>query len=135
MTFTSFFDVCLSFLRLSFGPDYCFFYKVSIISSSPPLAFAFEVCLAELMLTLVAPADLVLGLTLIIAIPELLWVLNVEWFSLKPDIPDPISTFFSPHYILINFFRLVFCQNFCKITQNVSLFCCKFIYKVEEIGS
>ena len=59
--------------------------------------------MARLMLIVPAPADLVLGLTLIVAIPELLLVLNVEWFSLKPDIPDYISTLFSPHYILINF--------------------------------
>ena len=47
------------------------------------------------------PADLVLGLTLIVATPELLLVLNAGWFALKPYIPDYISTLFSPHYIMI----------------------------------
>ena len=53
------------------------------------------------MLIVAAPADLVLGLTLIVATPELLLVLNAGWFALKPYIPDYISTLFSPHYILI----------------------------------
>ena len=53
------------------------------------------------MLIVAAPADLVLGLTLIVATPELLLVLNAGWFALKPYIPDYISTFFSPHYIMI----------------------------------
>ena len=59
---------------------------IRIISSSLPLALAFEVCLAGLMPIVVAPLDLVLGLTLIVATPELLLVLNAGWFSLKPYI-------------------------------------------------
>ena len=53
------------------------------------------------MLIVAAPADLVLGLTVSVATPELLLVLNAGWFSLNPYIPDYISTLFSPHYILI----------------------------------
>ena len=115
MTFTSFFYVCLSFLRLDdqtrlpFGPDYCLHYCISllgrylpIIFSSPPLALAFDVCLPGFMLIAAAPADLVLGLTLTVATSELLLVLNAGWFSLKPyNLADYISTLFLPHYILI----------------------------------
>ena len=53
------------------------------------------------MLLVAAPADLVLGLKLIVATPELLLVLNAGWFSLKPYIPEYISTLFSPQYIMI----------------------------------
>ena len=38
-----------------------------------PLALAFEVCLAGLMLLVAAPVDLALGLTLIVATPRALW--------------------------------------------------------------
>ena len=44
-------------------------YLSSIIPSSPSLALAFEVCLAGLMLVVAVFADLVLGLTLIVATP------------------------------------------------------------------
>ena len=93
MTFTSFSYVCLSFLRLDdqmrlpFGPVYCLHYCISllgrylpIISSSPPLELAFEVCLAGFMLIVAAPADLVLGLTLTVATSELLLVLVLGGF-------------------------------------------------------
>ena len=94
-------------------------------------------CLAGLMLIVAAPADLVLGLTLIVATPEVLLVLNAGWFSLRPYIPDYISTLFSPPLYTdnINIFRLAFCQNLCKITYKVCLFCYKFLKSVEEIRS
>ena len=38
-----------------------------------PLALAFEVCLAGLMLLVAAPVDLALGLMLIVATPRALW--------------------------------------------------------------
>ena len=151
MTFTSFFYVCLSFLRLDdqtrlpFGPDYCLHYCISllgrylpIIFSSPPLALAFDVCLPGFMLIAAAPADLVLGLTLTVATSELLLVLNAGWFSLKPYISGWLYKYFiftSLYTDNINIFRLVFCHNLCKFTRNFWLFCCKFLKDVEEIRS
>ena len=40
--------------------------------------------------------------------------------------------FISVYTDSINIFRLVFCQNLCKITHNVGLFCCKFLKNIKE---
>ena len=56
-----------------FDPDYCCHYCIFptryLLYPPLPLALAFEVCLAGLMLIVAAPVDLVLGLALIVAIP------------------------------------------------------------------
>ena len=84
MTF-SFSYVCLSFLKLrwpdetssrhmSFWPwllfHDCIFPTRYLLYPPVPLALAFEVCLAGLMLIVSAPVDFVFGLTLIAATPR-----------------------------------------------------------------
>ena len=74
------------------GPDYCCHYCIFLLARYllyPPLpvALAIEVCLAELMLIVAAPVDLVLGLTLIVATPRTPISISLKcwWFSsLKP---------------------------------------------------
>ena len=60
-----------------FDPDccchYCVFSTRYLLYPPLPLALAFEVCLAGLMLTLAAPVDLVLRLVLIVATLRALW--------------------------------------------------------------
>ena len=58
-----------------FHPGYCHYFY-------PPL-LAFEVCLARLTLIVSTPVDLLFGLTLIVATPELLLTLYTGRFSLK----------------------------------------------------
>ena len=57
-----------------FDPDYCWHYCIFptryLLYPPLPLALAFEVCLAGLMLIVSAPVDLVFGLTLIAATPR-----------------------------------------------------------------
>ena len=75
-------------MRLLFGPDYfrhhpIFLpgtYQVSILLSSTGIGL-WGVSLVRLMLIVAAPADLVLGLMLIVATFELLLVLNAGWLS------------------------------------------------------
>ena len=69
-----------------FDPDYCCHYCIFptryLLYPPLPLALAFEVFLAGLMLIVAAPADLALGLRLIVATPEVLLVLNAGWFHI-----------------------------------------------------
>ena len=131
-------------MRLPFGPDYCRHYCIFLPGTYQVILFSstgigLEVCLWRmLMLIVAAPTDLVLGLMLIVATPELLLVLNAGWFSLKPYISGWLYKYFiftSLYTDNINIFRLVFCQNLCKFTRNFWLFCCKFLKDVEEIRS
>ena len=94
-----------------FDPDYCCHYCIFptryLLYPPLPLALAFEVCLAGLMLIVAAPVDLLLELTLIVATPRTPISISLKWwvvFSIK-TIPSYISDYtralFSPHYILI----------------------------------
>ena len=102
MTFTSFSYVCLSFLRLRWPDETSshvllaltavvtivfFLLGIYLLYPPLPLALVFEVCLAGLMLVIASPVDLVLGLTLIVAIPQTPVSVSRKcwWFcSLKP---------------------------------------------------
>ena len=136
------------FLTCPFGPDYCCHYCIfpTRYLLYPPLSLtlAFEVCLPGFMLIVAAPVDFVLGLTLIVATPQTPISISVKcWVvffikTIASYIPNYIAMYFaftSLYTDNINIFRLVFCQNFCKITLNGCLFCCKFLMNVEEIHS
>ena len=59
----------MSHVLLTLCCHYCIFPTRYLLYPPLPLALAFEVCLAGLMLIVAAPVDLVLGLALIAAIP------------------------------------------------------------------
>ena len=143
MTFTCFSYVCLSFLKLrwldetSFCPwvrycHYCFAFFT--VSSSSPLALAFDVRLAGLILIVAALVDLAFGLTLIVATSELLLVFLICWVVFIKTIIYLIIYFvlISVYTDSFTIFRLVFCQNLCKIIDNVCLFLCKFLKNVKK---
>ena len=154
MTFTSFSYVCFSFLRLRWPDEtsscvllalitvvtIVFFLLARYLLYPPvPLALAIEVCLAGVMLTVAAPVDLVLGLTLIVATPRTPISISLKywWFSLL-KLHTWLYTYFVFTWLYtdnMNILRLVFCQKLCKIIHNVCLFCCKFLMNVEEIRS
>ena len=74
-------------LTCPFNPDYCCHYCILFVLYPPlPLALAFEVCLAVLMLLVAAPVDLVLGLTLIVATTRALashWLTSISLWGVS----------------------------------------------------
>ena len=89
-----------------------------------------EVCLAGLTLIVADPVDPLFELTLIAAILELLLDLYAEGVLIKT-----IKLLFSLSTNSADIFRLVFCQNLCKFTHNIYLFCCNFVRNSGETRS
>ena len=118
------------FLTCPFGPDYCCHYCIFptryLLYPPLPLPLAFEVCLAGLMLIVATPRTP-------ISISLKCWVV----FFIKTIaiyLITYVSTFFSPHYILIilTFFDWFSARTSAKLPINFSCFAVNFSWMLKK---